>query len=182
MIISINSVPYGSTGKIMVGIADLCEANGIENITSTGYSYHPMEMPEENIKIGNAMDKLFHIVLSRLTGRHGLYSKVVTKQFLRTIEEFSPDTIHLHNIHGDFLNFPMLFEYIIKHHVRVIWTLHDCWSFTGRCPYFDMTKCDKWKTGCCDCPYPKESYPPVLVDKTDKMWKLKSNGFLILKT
>lgn len=177
MIISINSVPYGSTGKIMVGIADLCEANGIENITSTGYSYHPMEMPEKNIKIGNALDKLFHIVLSRLTGRHGLYSKIVTKQFLRIIEKLNPNIIHLHNIHGDFLNLPMLFDYIKRHHIRVIWTLHDCWSFTGRCPHFTMAQCNKWKTGCGNCPYPKESYPQVLVDKTAKMWKLKKEWF-----
>ena len=177
MIISINSVPYGSTGKIMVGIANLCESSGFENITSTGFTYHLIKMPEKNIKIGNVFDKLFHIVLSKLTGYHGCFSKIVTKRFLKKIEKLHPDTIHLHNIHGDFLNLSMLFDYIKRNHIRVIWTFHDCWPFTGRCPYFDITKCDKWKTGCGNCPYPKESYPRALVDKTAKMWKLKRKWF-----
>ena len=177
MIFSINSVPYGSTGKIMVGITDLCEINGIENIISAGYSYHPIKMPEKNISIGNAVDKYIHLKLGRLTGYHGCFSKIVTKRFFRKIKKLNPDIIHLHNIHGDFLNLPVLFDYIKRHHIRVIWTLHDCWPFTGRCPYFDMTKCDKWKTGCGNCPYPKESYPQALVDKTAKMWKLKKKWF-----
>lgn len=177
MIISINAVPYGSTAKIMVGIANLCKLNGIENITTTGYSYHPIKMPETNINIGNVFDKSFNLIFSRLTGYHGFFSKRVTKQFLKKIEKLSPDTIHLHNVHGNFLNIPMLFDYIKTHHIRVIWTLHDCWSFTGRCPHFIMTKCDKWKTGCGNCPYPKESYPQAIVDKTAKMWRLKKKWF-----
>lgn len=126
MIISINAVPYGSTAKIMVGIANLCKSNGIENITTTGYSYHPIKMPETNINIGNVFDKSFNLIFSRLTGYHGFFSKRVTKQFLKKIEKLSPDTIHLHNIHGNFLNIPMLFDYIKAHHIRVVWTLHDC--------------------------------------------------------
>ena len=161
----------------MVGITTLCEENGIENITSTGYSYHTIKMPDKNIKIGNAIDKLFHIVLSRLTGYHGCYSRIVTNQFIRKIDRIKPDIIHLHNIHGDFLNLPQLFEYIKYHHVRVIWTLHDCWSFTGRCPHFAMAKCYKWKSGCGNCPYPKESYPQALIDKTAAMWELKKKWF-----
>ena len=178
MILSINAVPYGSTAKIMIGIAKLCASKGIDNITSTGYSKHPVkELPENNIYIGNVFDKYIHLILGILTGYQGCYSHIATERFLKKIDKINPDIIHLHNIHGWFLNIPMLFDYIKEHHIRVVWTLHDCWSFTGRCPYFDMTKCDKWKTGCCDCPYPKESYPPVLVDKTDKMWKLKKQWF-----
>ncbi len=79
------------------------------------------------------------------------------------------------------MNLPMLFDYIKRHHVHVIWTLHDCWPFTGRCPYFDIAKCDKWKKGCGNCPYPKDSYPPSLVDKTAKMWKLKKKWFTEVK-
>lgn len=178
MILSINAVPYGSTAKIMTGIADLCVSNGIENITSTGYSNHPIrELPANNIEIGNICDKFVHMNLGIFTGCHGCYSRVATKNFLRKIEELHPDTIHLHNIHGDFLNLPMLFDYVKCHHIHVIWTLHDCWPFTGRCPYFIRAKCDKWKTGCGNCLYPKESYPPSLVDKSAKMWKFKKKWF-----
>lgn len=178
MIISINTVPYGSTAKIMVGIANLCETEGIRNITSTGYSHHPIrELPLSNIIIGNVFDKSIHMMLGRFTGYQGCYSHVTTKRFLKTVEELHPDTIHLHNIHGWFLNFPMLFDYIKQNRIRVIWTLHDCWAFTGRCPYFKMAKCDKWKTGCGNCPYPKDRYPQAFVDKTAKMWLLKKKRF-----
>lgn len=177
MIISINAVPYGSTAKIMVGIANLCEVNRIENITSTGYSYHPMKMPESNISIGNVIDKSIHLMLGRITGYHGCYSNIATEKFIKKVRKLNPEIIHLHNIHGDFLNYRLLFNYIKQHNVRVIWTLHDCWSFTGRCPHFVMSQCDKWKTGCGNCPYPKNSYPKVLVDKTAKMWELKKKWF-----
>ena len=177
-ILSINAVPYGSTAKIMIGIANLCKENGITNITSTGYSYHPIdELPANNIKIGNACDKFTHIILDEVTGYHGCYSHITTKLFLNKIKKLNPDIIHLHNIHGDFLNLTMLFDYIKKNHIRVIWTLHDCWSFTGRCPHFIMTKCDKWRIGCGSCKYSKSFYPQSFVDKTEIMWKLKKKLF-----
>ena len=178
MILAINTVPYGSTAKIMTGIAKLCISKKIENVTSTGYSTHPIkELPAHNIGIGNICDKFIHIKLGKITGYHGCYSHAVTNDFLGKIEKFHPDTIHLHNIHGDFLNLPMLFDYIKQHRIHVIWTLHDCWSFTGRCPYFDLIKCDKWKSGCGNCLYPKENYPQALVDKTAKMWRMKKKWF-----
>lgn len=178
MILSINAVPYGSTGKIIVGIANLCAREGLQNIVATGYSNHPIkELSENNIKIGNVVDKYIHLAFGRLTGCQGCYSHIMTERFLKKIEKINPDIIHLHNLHGWFLNCPMIFDYIKRHRIRVILTLHDCWSFTGRCPYFIMAKCDKWKTGCGDCPYPKDSYPPALVDKTAKMWHLKKQWF-----
>ena len=137
----------------------------------------PDKMPKNNIDIGGAFGKATHLLLSNFTGYHGCYSHISTGQFLRRIEKLNPDIIHLHNIHGDFLNLPMLFDYIKNHHIRVVWTLHDCWSFTGRCPYFTMAQCNKWKTGCGNCPYPKESYPQAQVDITAKMWKLKKEWF-----
>ena len=178
MILSINAVPYGSTAKIMTGIAKLCVSKGIENITSTGYSYHPIkELPANNIEIGNICDKFIHMKIGKITGFHGCYSRTVTKNFLKKIEKLNPDTIHLHNIHGDYLNLSMLFNYIKQNHIRVIWTLHDCWSFTGRCPHFVMARCNMWQTGCGNCPYPKNSYPQALVDKTATMWRLKKGWF-----
>ncbi len=178
MIVSVNAVPYGSTAKIMTGIARVCSSEKIENITATGYSYHPMkELPENNIKIGNAFDKFSHMTRGRLTGESGRYSRLATKSFLKKVEKLKPDTIHLHNIHGDFLNLPMLFDYIRSRRLRVVWTLHDCWAFTGRCPYFDRTKCDRWKSGCGLCPYPKKSYPQTTFDKSAEMWRLKKAWF-----
>ena len=88
--------------------------------------------------------------------------------------------IHLHNIHGHYLNAQLLFEYIKRENVKVIWTLHDCWAFTGKCPHFTLAKCDKWKNGCHDCPQYKE-YPQALWDNTHRMWLNKKKWFTDVK-
>ena len=74
----------------------------------------------------------------------------------------------------------MLFNYIKKSDIPVVWTLHDCWAFTGQCPHFTLAKCDKWKTGCYDCPQYRE-YPASLYDNTKRMWKLKKKWFTGVK-
>ena len=177
MILSINSVPYGSTAKIMTGIAELCTLSGIKNVTSTGYSYHPIkELLIDNIKIGNFFDKLIHMILCRFTGYHGYFSRITTKFFLKKVSKINPNIIHLHNIHGWFINYDILFNYIKKNKIRVIWTLHDCWTFTGQCPYFTMEKCDKWKTGCHNCSQLK-LYPKTYVDRSNVMWRKKREWF-----
>lgn len=99
---------------------------------------------------------------------------------LKEIDKFHPDIIHLHNLHDSYINLPMLFSYIKKHDIPVVWTLHDCWSFTGQCPHFTMVKCDEWKTGCHDCPQYKE-YPSSLYDNTKMMWRLKKKWFTGVK-
>lgn len=177
-VLEINAVPYGSTCKIMLGIAEVAAAKGIRVDTASGYSYHPVqELPETHIRIGNAAGKMMHIVLARLTGYYGGFSHWATWKLLRRIRKEQYDIIHLHNLHGCYINLPMLFRYIKRYHVRTVWTLHDCWAFTGRCPHFAMAKCEKWKVGCGRCPYPKNSYPQAIVDKTANMWRLKKKLF-----
>lgn len=181
MILSVNAVPYGSTAKIMIGVAELCVSENIENITSTGYSYHPIkELPASNIRIGGLLDKSFHMFMSRISGYHGYFSWLATWRFLKKVAKLNPDIIHLHNIHGWYLNYPMLFKYIKNHDIRVIWTLHDCWAFTGQCPHFTMAHCERWKSGCHHCMQLK-SYPATWVDRSDFMWGKKRKWFTSIK-
>ena len=175
-ILSINSVPYGSTCSVMIGISDTAKQNGHEVFVATGYSTHPMEFHIPHIPIGNIGDKAFHMLLARLSGRNGCYSHLYTWFFLRKVSRLSPSTIHLHNLHGWYINLPMLFRYIKKHNMRVVWTLHDCWAMTGQCPHFVMIKCDKWKTGCHHCPQYRQ-YPQSYVDRAKTMWKFKKKWF-----
>ena len=177
VILSINSVPYGSTAKIMLGISEVLNEEGIENMVSSGYSYHPIEMPENYIKIGSALDKSLHIFLSRITGLHGCFSYFSTLNLLRKIKKMGIDTIHLHNLHGWYINLPLLFKFIKKNNIKVIWTLHDCWAFTGHCPHFDMVGCEKWKEQCKNCSQYK-SYPKTFFDGSKKMFTLKKRWFL----
>lgn len=177
VILSINSVPYGSTAKIMLGISEVLNEEGIENMVSSGYSYHPIEMPENYIKIGSALDKSLHIFLSRVTGLHGIFSYFPTLNLLRKIKKMGVDTIHLHNLHGWYINIPLLFKFIKKNNIKVIWTLHDCWAFTGHCPHYDMVGCEKWKTECRNCSQ-YNGYPKTYFDRSKKMFSLKKKWFL----
>ena len=176
-IVLINLGNCSSTGGIVQNLAALAEKNGY-----TAYRAYPKGIdshPPIQRDIVLCYVNTFRInrLLSKFTGYNGCFASITTLRFLSKLNKIKPDIIHFHNLHNSYINLPMLFRYVKRHHIRVIWTLHDCWSFTGRCPYFDMTKCDKWKTGCGNCPYPKESYPQALVDKTAKMWKLKKKWF-----
>ena len=134
-------------------------------------------MPSNNIIIGGGFSKLLHILLSKLTGYNGCYSILSTYLFLNKVNKIKPDCIHLHNLHGWYINVPMLFNYIKKKSIPVIWTLHDSWAFTGQCPYFTMVGCAKWKEGCFKCVQYKRCYPSSLIDNTKKMWTIKKKWF-----
>ena len=176
-IIEINSCNFGSTGNIMLQIAETARKHGHEVYTCCPKSRDNMKKKVENqILIGNRISRNVHLKLGFWTGYNGCFSILSTWNFLRKISKFNPDLIHLHNLHNCYINLPMLFSYIKKHNIKVIWTLHDCWSFTGQCPYFTMAKCEKWKTGCHDCPSHKE-YPSSRFDRTKAMWCFKKKWF-----
>lgn len=178
-VLQINSVPYGSTATISCSIAKLVMESGSEAEAAFGYSYHPIQN-FDFIKIGGYWNKAIHLGLSRLTGRHGVFSRIATYQFLRKVKQYDPDIIHLHNLHGWYINIPMLVAYINKYNKHVVWTLHDCWALTGHCPHYDMIGCDKWKNECHDCPI-YNKYPKSYIDSSKRMHKLKKNWFGSIK-
>lgn len=178
-LLQINGGVFGSTGNIMFGIAKKAQEAGIETlcvspVTATNKNREP-KYPY--IKIGSYNSRRTSVMLSRITGYNGCFAYFETKKLLKTISDFAPDVIHLHNLHDSYINLPMLFDYIKKHKIRTFWTLHDCWSFTGHCVYFTIANCDKWKSGCIGCPNYKE-YPSSLFDNGKKMFRLKKKWFL----
>lgn len=176
-ILQINSCNFGSTGNIMLGIAQLVKKEKHKCAVCVPMSRNNCtKKVDDQIFIGNRISRNIHLKLSQITGYNGCFSYLSTKQFIKKIDEFKPDVIHLHNLHNCYINLPMLFSYIKKHNTPVVWTLHDCWAFTGHCPHFTMVKCDKWKTGCHDCPQYRQ-YPASYVDRTKTMWKLKKKWF-----
>lgn len=104
------------------------------------------------IPVGNRWSVAWHGFATRFFDRHGLSSDRATRQFIRQIEELQPDIIHIHNVHGYFLNYKILFDYLAHCDIPVVWTVHDCWSYTGHCYYYSFVGCNKWQTGCCECP------------------------------
>lgn len=177
IVFEINSVPYGSTGRIMFQIADMVKSVGGTAYTSASFTKSRGEQfPDTYYRIGGAVGKTEHIILAKLTGRHGYYSHFATYKLIKKIKQVKPDVIHLHNIHGWYLNWKMLFDYLKKANIPVIWTLHDCWAFTGHCPYFMAIGCDKWKSGCYECDLYK-SYPGCFFDDSRFQYRYKKECF-----
>ncbi len=180
-ILEINSVPYGSTCNIMTEIYSLAVQDGLNIRTATGYSTHPNKnLPKNHIAIGSVGSKLLHILLAKITGYNGCFSAFSTIKLLRYIKAENIDLLHFHNLHGWYINLPILFGFVKKNNIPVVWTLHDCWSFTGQCPHFTMEKCEKWRDGCYKCPQ-YHLYPSSYVDKTKTMWHLKKKWFTGVK-
>ena len=175
-IVEINAVPYGSTGKITKGIADIARKKGHEVYVYFSWTKALPKSNDENTIVGSFLGKALHMMLSKVTGYHGSYSSADTKKLIKELERIKPDIIHLHIMHSWSINLKLLFEYIKKNKIRVFWTFHDCWAFTGQCPHFIMAGCDKWKSGCYECPQYRE-YPSTYVDKSKEMWALKHEWF-----
>ncbi len=148
-----------STGRIMKEIGELAMASGWESYVA--YSGARDGMPAHSSKlvpVGDKLDLAVHAVATRLFDAHGLASKRGTRQFIERIKAIDPDVIHIHNIHGYFLNYPLLFNYLQESGKPVVWTIHDCWLYTGHCYYYSAAHCNKWQTGCGHCPQ-KRAFP-----------------------
>lgn len=171
----------GSTGRIAEDIGLLAASNGWESYIAYGRTNNYSK--NKIIRIGSDIDIKIHGLLTRVFDNHsfGFSSKKATKKFIKEIDKIKPDIIHLHNIHGYYINSKILFEYLSKLTTPIIWTFHDCWSFTGHCAYFDFVSCDKWKTECYSCPQ-KKSYPSsIIFDNSRKNYIIKKELFNSLK-
>lgn len=175
-IVQINGGAVGSTGKIMFGISAVCTDEKQETLCAAPEVSSGNKTGRNLYIIQNNNHRKINVLLDRITGRHNMHSKIATERLLKVISGFKPDIIQLHNLHEAYINLPMLFKYIKKHNIKTVWTLHDCWAFTGHCPYFDIVGCNKWKTGCYGCPQYKE-YPKSLFDNSKYMYRLKRKWF-----
>lgn len=150
-------VGTGSVGRLVAGLYDTLEEHGYECMVAYGRGEAPEGM--NAVRIGSDVDMYIHGAISRAFDRHGFGSAKATRGLVEVIEEFDPDIVHLHNVHGYYINLPVLFDYLKASGRRIIWTLHDCWTFTGHCAHFEYVGCTKWLNGCDKCEqldeYPK---------------------------
>ena len=128
-----------------------------------------------SLQVSSIFDNYVHAFMGEYLGLHGLGSTMATKRFVEKFKEIKPDVIHLHNIHGYYLNYKVLFECLAESRIPVVWTLHDCWSFTGHCTHFDNAGCNKWKTECGDCPLQMAQYKSRFIDRSRKNYLLKKH-------
>ena len=121
-------------------------ANGDESWVFWARGNHAQD--EHMQKIASYPEVCFDALLSRIDGKAGFHSKRITRRLLKKLDEINPDVMHLHILIGYYLNVEMLFEWLAKHRCKVLWTLHDCWAFTGHCIHFAYAGCDQWRTHC----------------------------------
>ena len=176
-VVSINLGNFGSTGGIVRGVAQVARASGFRCYAAfppTKHNRTPYE--ESDILIGRYWPQYLWANLDQFIGMNGCYSFFATLRFLRRLDQLEPDIVHLHNVHYSFIHLPLLFRYLKKHGIAVVWTLHDCWAFTGHCAYFTMSDCEKWRTRCFDCPCLNE-YPATKADHSRALYGLKRKWF-----
>lgn len=223
-IAQINILTTLSTGRIAVQLCRMAEQAGHKALICYSrkhapadvYSYHIGSSPRHKSRKApsrlrrkvSALTDTFcslrniglHWLGSKLFDRTGFFSRRPTQRLIRQLEQFKPDIVHLHNIHGYYLYLPALFDYLKKNDIPVVWTLHDCWAFTGHCAYYTEAVnappagqvrkrrsqqptlgCDRWKTGCGQCVL-KRSYPSSwLMDQSARNWADKRALFTGLK-
>ena len=171
---------WGSHGRIAEEIGLEAMAQGWESYIAYGRYANPSK--SHIVKIGDLFDHCLHGAQSLLLDRHGLASCGPTKKLIREIEQIKPDLIHLHNIHGFYLNYPILFRYLSTVDIPVVWTLHDCWAFTGHCAWPIHGHCDRFQEQCCHCPLQSKGYPKsFLLDRSRSNFKLKKRYFRSLQ-
>ena len=167
---------WGSTGHIVEEIGKLAKSHNFESYIAYGRDTNSKSL-SKLIHIGNNWDVKYHVLQSRLLDNHGLASKQVTRTFIKQIDSIKPDIVHLHNIHGYYLNYEILFDYLAQLDIPIVWTLHDCWAFTGHCAYYSYVGCNRWRTLCHDCPQ-KKSYPSSwFADRSEQNFRDKLHAF-----
>lgn len=170
----------GSTGRIAEDIGIVARNAGYKSIVAAAYTNRSSK--SEVISIGTKIDRILHGLKTRFFDRHGFGSALATNGLIKKIREIKPDIIHLHNIHGYYINIRILFNFLKKSQLPVVWTFHDCWPFTGHCAYFDRYNCLKWQSVCFHCPA-KNGYPASwLIDNSRKNFVDKNKLFTGLNT
>ena len=179
-IIQINTFPHKATGNIMMSIHNALLECGADSYVVWGRGRDACN--DREISINDELGIAIHGVYSRVFDKTGFASWRATRKLVEIIDKIKPDIVHLHNLHGYYLNIKILFGYLSLHQeIKVVWTIHDCWPITGHCAYFTMVGCDRWKIGCKDC-MQLSTYPvSKLLDNSTQNWFMKKSIFNSVK-
>lgn len=177
-VLMINSVcGIGSTGRICTDLAEVLGENGHACEIAYGRKKAPDRYQDIAYPIGSSATVKLHALASRIFDCSGFCSRKATEALIGEIKRYQPDIIHLHNLHGYYLNIEILFKYLAAADIPVVWTLHDCWTFTGHCAHFSAAKCEKWRTGCRHCVQKKKYPASFLLDRSKQNFEKKKQLF-----
>ncbi len=181
-VLQINSVcGIRSTGRICTDIAEILQQQGHECKIAYGRESVPERYQHLAVRIGSDLSVKIDGVKTRLLDNTGFNSYWATKRFLTWVKEYDPDIIHLHNLHGYYIHIGLLFDFLKSFGKPVVWTLHDCWPFTGHCAYYDFAGCDKWQIQCHNCPQKGEYPRSLFLDRSKRNHDLKKKYFSALE-
>lgn len=170
----------GSTGRICTDIYAMLKQHGHEAVVAYAHGKPTRIDINDTFRINDQKGYYFHNILARISDRAGFYSNRATKRFINFIDEYKPDIVHLHNLHGFYINIEILFNYLAQTNIKVIWTFHDCWAFTGHCAHYSFAKCNKWLKGCSDCPLTHDYPQSLFIDQSKKNYRDKRRLFTSL--
>lgn len=171
-----------STGRIMQEIGEIALDNGWDSYIAYSFGRDGVKPCKSKlVPVGDKLSVAFHGLWTRLTDRHGLASNAATRKLIDEIKTLQPDIIHIHNVHGYFLNYKLFFEFLKGLDVPVIWTVHDSWIYTGHCYYYSSIQCDRWKVGCGKCPQQRKFPTSWFVDRSSANFEDKSVSFNSIK-
>lgn len=167
-VIQINAVyNLGSTGRTTAELHNALLNNGIESYVA--YSNTNKSEDKNLYHIGSTLDVKIHGLLSRISGKQGYFSHLATRDLIKFIDEINPDVVHLRNLHGNYINLPMLMKYLAEKKISVVITFHDFWFVTGKCVHFTTSKCNKWQYKCGNCPNLQDGNRTWFFDKTEEL-------------
>ena len=167
----------GSTGKIATSISKVIEQNGGQCRIAYGRGGASKDI--NSFRMTKKIEVYLHAFFARIFDKQGEFSKRATKRLIEDIKEYGPDIIHLHNIHGYYMNYALLFSFLQTYNKPVVWTMHDCWALTGHCAHYESVNCDKWKKECKNCPnlkgYPAAYYGGNVKNNYERKKKIFNN-------
>lgn len=173
------AIGFGSTGRIVEGIGQLALSHGWDVHIAHGARY-VNESTIDNFQISSKAEEILHFIESSIFDAQGMGSRFATKRFLKVIDSIRPDVVHIHNLHGCFLNYPILFSYLRTKKIPIVWTMHDCWPLTGHCVHFERTHCERWKSQCGPCPQIHDFPTSYMLDRSRRNYALKKELFTSL--
>ena len=181
-ILQINAVyGVGSTGMIVKDIHELALENGIESYVAYSTSNLSAAKIKNGYVIGGTLGKKVHALFCRINGKQAYFSSNATKKLIKHIECISPNVVHLHNLHSNYVNLNLLLKYLSKSEIKVVATLHDCWFYTGGCFHYTAAGCDRWLNGCGMCPKKRADTPAILFDKSKSILNDRKKYFGAVK-